>query len=99
MTILATTGDVKTRSSEDANRILGIFFYLFRLKKTFYGIKRVPFVLQCYGSLGPFISDNFKTRKGQNYRSNNYCFIKVHTSQGKQQLFYLIFFFFSDPTM
>lgn len=63
MTILATTGDVKTRSSEDANGILEIFFYLFGVKKkTFYGIKRISFVLQFYGSLGPFISDNFKTR-------------------------------------
>ena len=97
MTILATTGDVKARSSEDANGILEIFFYLFGLKKTFYGIKRAPFVLRFYGSRGPFISDNFKTRKGQNYRSNNYCFIKVHTSRGKQQLFYLIYFL-SDPT-
>ena len=82
MKISATTGDVKTRFSEDANRILEIVFYLFGLKKTFYGIKRVPFVLQFYGSLGPFISDNFKTRKGQNHRSNYYCFIKVDTSRG-----------------
>ena len=42
MTILATTGDVKTRSSEDANGILEIFCYLFGVKKRFYMIKRVP---------------------------------------------------------
>lgn len=94
MKILATTGDVKTRSSEDANGILEIFFYLFGLKKTFYGIKRVPFV-SLYGSFGSFISANFSARK--THRSNNYCFIKVYTSRGKQQLFYLIYFF-SDST-
>ena len=33
MTILATTGDVKTRSSEDAIGILEIFFFLFGVKK------------------------------------------------------------------
>ena len=93
MTILATTGDVKTRSSEDANGILEIFCYLFGVKKKILWDPTGSFVLQFYGSLGPFISDNFKTRKGQNYRSNNYCFIKVHTSRGKQQLFYLIYFF------
>lgn len=54
MKILATTGDVKTRSSEDANMNLEIFFDLFRLKKDFYGNKRVPFVSQFYGSFGPF---------------------------------------------
>jgi len=39
------------------------------------------------------LSALFKTREGQNHRSNYYCFIKVHGSRDKQQLFYSIYFF------
>lgn len=91
MKILATKGDVKTRSSEDANRILRSSFTFLDLKRHFMGSNRMPFVSQFYGSLESFISNNFQS--AQNHRSNNYCFIKVHTSRGKHQLLYLIYFF------